>query len=314
MIYTVTLNPAVDCTVEVTDYCAGRVNRAEKEVLTAGGKGINMSVILSRLGIETTALGFCGGDTGNLLCRLLDRMNCPHELTELDGQLTRINVKLHTDGVETEINGKGPDISAKELESFAAKLEKTVKNGDTLILAGSVPASVPDSIYADIMRLFSGRDVRIIADTSGILLAELLEMRPFLIKPNNFELGELCGCEIKTRAEALDGAETLQKRGAQNVLVSLAGEGAVLLCSDGRRFEIDAPKGTVRNSVGAGDSMVAGFLAGLELFGDFERALALGTASGSATAFSDFLAERDEIEEIFQRFYPDFAISTNCTK
>lgn len=308
MIYTVTLNPAVDCAMNVSDYCAGRVNRADSEVLSAGGKGINMSIILSRLGIGTTALGFCGGDTGNLLCRLLDRMKCPHEMTELDGQLTRVNVKLRTGGEETEINGKGPEIGAAELAGFIKKLESTVKDGDTLILAGSVPASVPDSIYADIMKRLSGKNVRMIADTSGSLLLELLEMKPFLIKPNNFELGEVCGCKINTRAEALVGAAKLREKGAQNVLVSLAGEGAVLLCSDGRQFEIEAPKGSVCNSVGAGDSMLAGFLAGLELFCDFEIALALGTASGSATAFSDFLAEKSEIEKIFRGFYPNLTL------
>lgn len=301
MIYTVTLNPAVDCAMEVSDYCSGRVNRADSETLTAGGKGINMSIILSRLGIETKALGFCGGDTGNLLCRLLDRSGCPHSMTELEGQLTRINVKLHAGSEETEINGRGPDISPEALADFVKMLENTVADGDTLILAGSVPASVPSSIYADIMRRFSDRPVRIIADTSGKLLVELLEMKPFLIKPNNFELGEICGCDINTRAEAFDSAEKLREMGAQNVLVSLAGEGAVLLCSDGRRFETEAPKGKVKNSVGAGDSMVAGFLAGLEVCGDYETALALGTASGSATAFSDCLAKKEEIMEIFDK-------------
>ncbi|MBQ8297650.1 MAG: 1-phosphofructokinase [Ruminococcus sp.] len=304
MIYTVTLNPAVDCAMELADYCAGRVNRAETQNLTAGGKGINMSIVLSRLGIETMALGFSGGDTGKLLSRLLDRAGCPHDLTELDGQLTRINMKLRCGDEETEINGKGPDIGAKELSEFMKMLSDTVKPGDTLILAGSVPSSVPSSIYADIMRLFAGEEVRIIADTSGKLLSELLEMKPFLIKPNNFELGEICGCEINTRAQAFEGAAMLQKMGARNVLVSLAGEGAVLLCEDGSRYEIKAPEGKVKNSVGAGDSMVAGFLAGLELFGDSEKALALGTAAGSATAFSEFLAEKREIAEIFHRYYP----------
>lgn len=301
MIYTVTLNPAVDCAVRVSNYCEGRVNRADSEVLTAGGKGINMSVILSRLGVPTKALGFCGGDTGQLLCRLLDKIGCPHEMTELKGRLTRINIKLNTGKTETEINGKGPDIGEAELERFISELTERAGDGDTLILAGSVPSSVKSSVYADIMRRFSGRNVRIVADASGELLKELLKMKPFLVKPNNFELGEICGCTINTRDEAYDGALKLRRMGAQNVLVSLAGEGAVLVTDRGERFDIEAPKGEVRNSVGAGDSMVAGFLAGLELSGDCKTALALGTACGSATAFSDSLAEKEEIARLFER-------------
>lgn len=299
MIYTVTLNPAVDCALSVSDYCAGRVNRAESETVTAGGKGINMSVILSRLGIATRALGFCGGETGRLLCGLLDGMGCPNDMTELEGQLTRINMKLHTRSEETEINGKGPVIGAEQLESFTEKLLETVNEGDSLILAGSVPESVPDSIYADIMKRFKGRNVRIIADTSGKLLVELLAMKPFLIKPNNFELGDILGCEINTRRQALDGAEKLREIGALNVLVSLGDAGAVLLTEAGEKLEISAPEGKARSTVGAGDSMVAGFLAGLELFGDYSSALTLGIAAGSATAFSDSLAEKNEIAEIF---------------
>ncbi len=311
MIYTVTLNPAIDCAMNVSGYMEGRVNRADSQTLSPGGKGINMTIILTRLGIPSTALGFAGGDTGRLLCRLLDMTGCPHNLTELEGQLTRINMKLHTGDTETEVNGKGSDISPKALEDFVNMLTRTIKDGDTLILAGSVPESVPKSIYRDIMKRFEGRDVRIIADASGRLLAELLEMRPFLVKPNNHELGELCGREINTREEALKGARELAEKGARNVLVSLAGEGAVLLSENGEEYEISAPKGTVKNSVGAGDSMVAGFLAGLELFGDFKSALILGTASGSATAFSDSLAQKDEIADILYSIAPDMKNSLN---
>lgn len=300
MIYTVTLNPAVDCAMNVSDYCSGRVNRADSEALTAGGKGINMSVILHRLGAETMALGFCGGDTGKLLCRLMDKMGCPHRMTELEGRLTRINVKIHAENEETEINGKGPAIDDTELEEFIKGLTDDVKDGDTLILAGSIPTSVPPTVYADIMSRFEGRAVRLVADTSGKPLEELLEMKPFLIKPNNFELGELCGCEINTRAQALEGAKKLQAMGARNILVSLAGDGAVLLCEDGAEYEAEAPKGQVKNSVGAGDSMLAGFLAGLEKYGSFEAALRLGIASGSATAFSEGLAQREEIEKLYK--------------
>jgi len=312
MIYTVTLNPAIDCSMELTEYASGTVNRAQKQNFTAGGKGINMSIILSRLGVKTMALGFSGGDTGNLLCRLLDNEGCPYKLTELEGQLTRVNVKLRCGNEETEINGKGPYIGENELLAFINTLEKTVISGDTLILAGSVPASAPSHIYADIMRRFYDKNVRIIADASGNLLTDLLEMKPFLIKPNNFELGEVCGFEINNNSDAFRGAEMMQKMGAENVLVSLAGNGAILLCSDGGRYEIEAPKGNVKNSVGAGDSMVAGFLAGLELFNDFRAALALGTASGSATAFSESLASKDEIASVFRKICenrPEWQIS-----
>lgn len=302
MIYTITLNPAVDCAMTVADYAEGRVNRAESEVLSAGGKGINMSVILNRLGTETMALGFCGGDTGQLLCRLLDKAQCPHSMTELEGKLTRINMKLYAQGTETEINGKGPDISEQELEAFIKMLENTVKGGDTLILAGSIPSSVSATVYSDIADRFADKNVRIIADTSGKPLENILAKKPFLVKPNNFELGEICRREISTREQALSGAQMLREMGAQNVLVSLAGEGAVLVCSDGRQYEIDAPKGEVKNSVGAGDSMLAGFLAGLELWeGDYEKALMLGTAAGSATAFSESLAEKEEILALFDK-------------
>ncbi len=302
MIYTITLNPAVDCAMTVTDYAEGRVNRAESEILSAGGKGINMSVILNRLGIETKALGFCGGDTGQLLCRLLDKAECPHSMTELEGKLTRINMKLHAQGTETEINGKGPDISVQELDGFIEMLGETVKEGDTVILAGSIPASVSETVYSDIAELFSGRNVRIIADTSGKPLENILVKKPFLVKPNNFELGEICQREINTREEAIVGAEMLREMGAQNVLVSLAGQGAVLVCADGRQYEISAPQGIVKNSVGAGDSMLAGFLAGLELWNDdYEKALIMATACGSATAFSESLAEKDEIMQLLEK-------------
>ena len=299
MIYTVTLNPAVDCTLKASDYSEGKVNRAESETLSAGGKGINMSVILHRLGADTTALGFIGGDTGKLFCSLLDKLECPHDMTGLDGQLTRINVKLNAEGTETEINGKGPYISPQQLESFITELENRLSDGDSLILAGSVPESVPPTIYSDIVKRLNSRNVRIIADSSGKLLTELVKMKPFLIKPNNHELAEICGFKVVTHEDAFRGAEILQKMGAENVLVSLAGDGAVFLSEKGERYEVAAPHGTVVNSVGAGDSMVAGFLAGYEKYGSFKEALLLGTAAGSATAFSESLADADEIQKLY---------------
>lgn len=304
MILTVTLNPAVDCAVGVSEYHENAVNRADYQHLTAGGKGINISVILRRLGIETKAFGFCGGETGKLLCSLLDGMKCPHSMTWLENQLTRVNVKLRCGEIETEINGKGPEIADNVLDGFIEKIENELDDGDILVLAGSIPASVPSDIYADIMKRLSYKNIRIAADSSGKPLSELLPLKPFLIKPNNFELGEILGRNISTREEAFDGAYELQKLGAGTVLVSLAEKGAVLLTENGEKYEVSAPHGEVKNSVGAGDSMLAGFLAGLELTGDYHTALMLGTASGSATAFSGGLAEKHEITELFYKIYP----------
>ncbi len=304
MILTVTLNPAVDCAMGVSGYHENAVNRADYQHLTAGGKGINISVILHRLGTETKALGFCGGETGKLLCSLLDSMDCPHSMTWLENQLTRINVKLRCDENETEINGKGPEIAEDILESFIEKIENELNDGDILVLAGSIPSSVPPDIYARIMKRLSGRNIRISVDSSGKPLAEILPLKPFLIKPNNFELGEILGRDISTREEAFYGASELQKLGAGTVLVSLAEKGAVLLTENGEKYEVSAPHGEVKNSVGAGDSMLAGFLAGLEMTGDYYTALMLGTAAGSATAFSGGLAEKHEINELLCKIYP----------
>lgn len=299
MIVTVTLNPAIDCAMGIDNYKENSVNRADFQNITAGGKGINISIILSRLGIETNALGFCGGETGKLLCSLLDAMKCPHDMTWLENQLTRINVKLKYNNYETEINGRGADISPYVLESFIGKLEDILHEGDTLVLAGSIPASVPSNIYAHIMKRFHGRNIRIVADSSGKPLLELLPLRPFLIKPNNFELGEILNRKISTPEDALAGAYELKNMGANNILVSLAEKGAVLLTEDGLEYRISAPKGIVKNSVGAGDSMLAGFLAGLEKTNDYFYALKLATACGSATAFSGELAKKYEIDELF---------------
>lgn len=304
VILTVTLNPAVDCSMGVSDYHENAVNRADYQYLTAGGKGINISVILSRLGIETKALGFCGGETGRLLCSLLDSMKCPHSMTWLENQLTRINVKLHCGDTETEINGKGAEIADSVLDEFIGKIESELNDGDILVLAGSIPTSVPSDIYATIIKRLSRKNIRIAVDSSGKPLSEIIPLKPFLIKPNNFELGEILGRNISTHEEAFDGACELQKLGAGTVLVSLAEKGAVLLTENGEKYEVSAPQGKVKNSVGAGDSMLAGFLAGLELTGDYRTALMLGTASGSATAFSGSLAEKREVTEIFEKIYP----------
>lgn len=299
MIYTVTLNPAIDYTVGVKNYREGMVNRTSSENLTAGGKGINVSVILSRLGMETSALGFCGGFTGKMFLQMLDDMNVNNDFIEVKNGNTRINVKLHTNFAETEINGCGADIDTESLELLYEKFEKLSAN-DFLVLAGSIPKSLPSDIYFQIMKKVRRIGAKVVIDASGDLLMKSLELNPFLIKPNNFELGEIFNTEINTREEALVYAQKLQKYGAKNVLVSLAGEGAVFVSENRDKFSLSAPKGEVINSVGAGDSMVAGFIYGYLLYNSFEKAFRLGISAGSATAFSEFLAQKDEIIRIFE--------------
>ncbi|MDE6424972.1 MAG: 1-phosphofructokinase [Ruminococcus sp.] len=304
MIVTVTLNPAVDCAMGVTGYAENSVNRADFQHLTAGGKGINISIILDRLGIETSALSFCGGETGRLLCNLLDKIGLSYSMVWLENQLTRINFKLKCDGAETEINGMGTEIPPKILDKFISDLDGSINNNDILVLAGSIPPSVPSDTYARIMKRLSRRNIRIVVDTSGKPLLEILPYRPFIIKPNNHELGEILGRPVNTPQEAFDGARELQSLGAGNIIVSLAEKGSVMLTADGLEYRIEAPSGTVKNSVGAGDSMLAGFLAGLEKSGEYNYALALGTACGSATAFSGGLAEKSEIMRLFSEINP----------
>lgn len=298
MVYTVTLNPAIDYAVGVENYRAGEVNRTSYENITAGGKGINVSVILSRLGTDTNALGFCGGFTGKMLLRMLDDMGVNNDFIYVPDGTTRINVKLNADSVETEINGMGCNIDPESLERLYSRLDD-LKSGDFLVLAGSVPKSLPSDIYVSIAERVQKCGVHTVIDASGDLLLKSLELKPFLIKPNNSELGELFGVRIDSREEAVPYAERLHDMGAENVLVSLAGEGAVLVCADGEIFSAPAPSGEVRNSVGAGDSMLAGFIYGYIKSGKFHDAFKYGISAGSATAFSQSLADRKEIMDMF---------------
>lgn len=311
MIVTVTLNPAVDCSMNVTGYTENAVNRADYQYLTAGGKGINISVILKRLGIQTSAYSFCGGETGRLFCNLLNNTGLDYSVIWLENQRTRINFKLKHGKYETEINGTGTEISPEILDDFISDLDKKLSNNDILVLAGSIPPSSPPDTYAYIMKRLSHRNIRIVADTSGKPLLEILPYRPFLIKPNNHELAEILGRPVDTPDEASAGARELQKMGAGNIIVSLAEKGSVLLTANGTEYRIKAPKGTVKNSVGAGDSMLAGFLAGLEKTGNFVHAYVLATACGSATAFSDGLAEKSEIIRVLNEMFPDTQLVQN---
>ena len=298
MIYTVTFNPALDYAVYLDTLEMGALNRARGETLRCGGKGINVSVVLRNLGMDTRALGFLAGFTGRVIAIWLEQMSVQNDFIMLPAGMSRINIKLKT-GVETEINGQGPDIPPQALDALFAKLDR-ISKGDTLVLAGSIPASLPADVYERILSRLSGRGIRCVVDASGPLLLNVLQYRPFLIKPNEAELSELCGVPLTpgdlTGVKAC--AARLQERGARNVLASLGPNGALLLTEDGKFLHQEAAAGTVRNSVGAGDSMVAGFLTGLHLTGSYREALRMGAAAGAATAFSDHLATRREVEEL----------------
>lgn len=299
MIYTVTFNPSLDYIVAVDDFKLGLTNRTNSELLLPGGKGINVSTVLMNLGIESTALGFTAGFTGEEVVRRLERMGVKNGFIPIDEGFTRINLKLKTiDG--TEINGMGPEISEEKVQMLMDRLN-TLGEGDVLFLSGSIPASMPDDAYQKIMEMLDGRGVRIAVDATKDLLMNVLPYHPFLIKPNNHELGEIFGVELKTRESVVPYAKKLQEKGAQNVLVSMAGEGAVLISVDGDVYDAPAPKGTLVNGVGAGDSMVAGFMAGYMEKQDYRYAFHMGVAAGSASAFSENLATKPEIEAVYRQ-------------
>lgn len=298
MIYTVTFNPALDYAVYLDQFVAGEVNRTQHESLACGGKGVNVSIVLHNLGMETVALGFLAGFTGRVIQAWMDDMGVPCDFVLLEQGMSRINVKIKYQG-ETEINGQGPHVTLQDLSALYGRLD-AIGAGDTLVLAGSIPASLPSDIYEQILARLQGREIRCVVDATGPLLEHVLQYHPFLIKPNHTELGELCGCTLEPEdtARITTCARQLQQRGARNVLVSMAGAGALLLTEDGQQLQQAAAKGIPRNSVGAGDSMVAGFLAGLAR-GGWQEALRLGTAAGGATAFSPDLATGPAIEAIF---------------
>lgn len=301
MIYTVTFNPAVDCAVRVGELLGGGVNKAIDENILAGGKGINVSCVLNNLGIKNTALGFLAGSTGKAVKHELDEQGVDNRFIFLPSGNSRINLKIisEADGFcETEINAPGPDIDKASLDKLYQQLE-TLENGDKLVLAGSIPRSLPDSAYADITAMLDNRGIDIIADASGKLLEGVLKYRPFLIKPNHIELGELFGETVDGFDKALELAFKLKDMGARNVLVSMGGDGAVFAGENGEKFTCAAPKGKAVNTVGAGDSMVAGFIAGLIKFNDPYKAFLYGISAGSASAFSQKLASADEVEKIY---------------
>lgn len=297
MVYTVTFNPALDYVVRVDGFQVGEVNRTSREEIQLGGKGINVSTVLSHLGVENVALGFLAGFTGQALEEGLRREGIHTDFIWLEQGLTRINVKIKA-GQESEINGQGPNIDAAALDQLFRKLDK-LERDDVLIVSGSVPSTLPGDVYEQILARLQGRGIHFVVDATRDLLCNVLPYHPFLIKPNNHELGEIVGRELKTDEEITAAARVLQEKGARNVLVSMAGNGALLVDEHGDVHRIGCPKGKVVNSVGAGDSMVAGFVAGYLQSGSYEQALRLGTACGSATAFSLGLATKEKIEELF---------------
>lgn len=297
MIYTVTFNPSLDYIVDVSKFQEGVVNRTEHEKIFPGGKGINVSIILKNLGIENTALGFTAGFIGNEIKRLLNEKEVKSDFINVKVGVSRINVKIRSNQ-ETEINGQGPNITDFEIKELYSKLND-LKEEDILVLAGSIPSIMPSSIYMDIMDYLKDRNIKIVVDATKNLLTNVLPYKPFLIKPNNHELGEIFGVELVNKDDVIKYSKLLQEKGARNVLVSMAGDGAVLVAEDGQVFKSEAPSGVLKNSVGAGDSMVAGFMAGY-VNGDYEYALKLGTAAGGATAFSDGLATGERIQELLK--------------
>ncbi len=300
MIYTVTFNPAIDYVVRLdAPLEVGEVNRAGGEDCVLGGKGINVSGVLAQLDCPSVALGFVAGETGAWLERGLEKQGLETDFVHLEQGMTRINVKIKA-GQETELNGAGPDIPESAVRQLEEQLDALNEN-DILILAGSIPRSLPQDTYERLLARLQGKGVRAVVDATRDLLVNVLQYRPFLIKPNNHELGEIVGRELKTDAEIIAAARALQEKGACNVLVSMAGDGAILVDETGKVHRIGCPRGKVVNSVGAGDSMVAGFVAGWMQTGSYDMALRLGTACGSATAFSLGLATREKIEELLKQ-------------
>ena len=298
MVYTVTFNPAIDYVVHTEEMKLGSVNRSASEEMYFGGKGINVSAVLAELGVSSKALGFTAGFTGEAIEQGVRSMGIDANFVRLSQGNSRINVKIKATE-ETELNGQGPHIDDEALDALFAKLN-SLRDGDTLILAGSIPNSLPSDIYEKILERLSDRKIKTVVDATKELLLNVLKYRPFLIKPNNHELGEMFVKVLTSDSEIAEHAAKLQDMGARNVLVSMAGNGAILLDENGKLHRCGVCKGTVRNSVGAGDSMVAGFVAG-SMDGDYEYALRLGTACGGATAFSDGLAKKELIDELIKQ-------------
>ena len=293
VIYTVTFNPSLDYIVSVKDFRPGMTNRTSSELMLAGGKGINVSIVLGNLGIKSTALGFIAGFTGDEIVRRLHNSGINSEFIKINDGISRINIKLKSiDG--TEINGQGPHIDSSHIEQLMNRLRR-LESGDVLVLAGSIPAGISDNIYKDIMDMLKDKGVQIVVDATSRLLTNVLEYKPFFIKPNQHELGDIFNVTLNTQEEVIPYALELKKMGAVNVCVSMGGKGAILVADDGNVYKAKAPDGILKNSVGAGVSLVAGFLSGWIEKKDYEYAFRKGVATGSASAFSERLATNGEV-------------------
>lgn len=296
VIYTVTFNPSLDYIVSVKDFRPGMTNRTSSELMLAGGKGINVSIVLGNLGIKSTALGFIAGFTGDEIVRRLHNGGINSEFIKINDGISRINIKLKSiDG--TEINGQGPHIDSSHIEQLMNRLRR-LESGDVLVLAGSIPAGISDNIYKDIMDMLKDKGVQIVVDATSRLLTNVLEYNPFFIKPNQHELGDIFNVTLNTQEEVIPYALELKKMGAVNVCVSMGGKGAILVADDGNVYKAKTPDGILKNSVGAGDSLVAGFLSGWIEKKDYEYAFRKGVATGSASAFSERLATNGEVNDL----------------
>ena len=299
VIYTVTFNPSLDYIVSVKDFRPGMTNRTSSELMLAGGKGINVSIVLGNLGIKSTALGFIAGFTGDEIVRRLHNSGINSEFIKINDGISRINIKLKSiDG--TEINGQGPHIDSSHIEQLMNRLRR-LESGDILVLAGSIPAGISDNIYKDIMDMLKDKGVQIVVDATSRLLTNVLEYKPFFIKPNQHELGDIFNVTLNTQEEVIPYALELKKMGAVNVCVSMGGKGAILVADDGNVYKAKAPDGILKNSVGAGDSLVAGFLSGWIEKKDYEYAFRKGVATGSASAFSERLATVREVNMLIDK-------------
>lgn len=296
MINTITLNPSLDYIVKVDSFKVDALNRSLEEQVYAGGKGINVSIVLKNLGVENTALGYIAGFTGEEISRQVKEHGVNCDFIKLKNGLSRINVKLKSDG-ETEINGSGPEITETDLQNLYEKLNSLTK-GDYLVLSGSIPNSVPDDIYENIMKSLLDKGIEFVVDATKDLLLKVLKYKPFLIKPNHHELAEMFNVELKSDEDIITYGKKLQEMGAKNVLISMAGDGAILLPENGEPIKREVPKGILKNSVGAGDSMVAGFLCGYLKNKNIDEAFKMGIATGSASAFSEELATKEQVEEL----------------
>lgn len=299
MIYTVTLNPSIDYVIKVDKLTTGNINRVNEEHVYPGGKGINVTRILKSLDNDNIALGFVSGFTGDYIINSLQELNLKSDFIKVKQGFTRINVKVKSEE-ETEINGQGPKISEEELNQFYKVIDKLV-DGDILILSGSIPSCLDERLYESIMKKVEDRDIKVIVDATKNLLLNVLKYKPFLIKPNHHELGDLFNVKLNGNDEIIEYAKKLKEMGARNVLISMAGDGAILIKENGEVITSNVPKGKVKNSVGAGDSMVAGFIAGYLEANDIEKGFKLGVATGSASAFSEGLATKDYVYELLNQ-------------